>query len=89
MSVRSIALLPSLGSSREQRSPAPMSMTAPARTTYAQPAMTYGAGYGHGERSRSQLLFKLGGTENMSILAVNVLAVNFWLLTCWLLTFGC
>ena len=30
----------------------------------------------HGERSRLQLLFKLGGTENMSILAVNVLAVN-------------
>ena len=49
---------------------------------------------GHGERSRSQLLFelgkkkkkkqllfKLGGTENMTIWAVNVLAVNFWLLT--------
>ena len=34
-----------------------------------------------GERSRLQLLLKLGGTENMSILAVNVLAVNFWLLT--------
>ena len=36
---------------------------------------------GHGERSRSQSLFKLGGTENLSILAgnaldVNVLAVN-------------
>ena len=31
---------------------------------------------GHGERSRLQLLFKLGGTEN-------------WLLTCWLFTFGC
>ena len=39
---------------------------------------------GHGERSRSQLLFKLGGTENMRILAVNVLAVKFWLLI-----FGC
>ena len=36
---------------------------------------------GHGERSRSQFFFKLGGTENMSILDVNVLAVNFWLLT--------
>ena len=35
----------------------------------------------HGERSRLQLLFKLAGTENMLILAVNVLAVNFWLLT--------
>ena len=33
-----------------------------------------------GERSRSQLHFKLGGTENMSILVVNVLIVNFWLL---------
>ena len=37
-----------------------------------------------GERSRSQLLFKLGGTENMRILAVNILAVKFWLLI-----FGC
>ena len=35
----------------------------------------------HGERSRSQLHFRLGGTENSLILAVNVLAVNFWLLT--------
>ena len=35
---------------------------------------------GHGERSRLELLFKLGGTENasenLSILAVNTLAVN-------------
>ena len=31
---------------------------------------------GHGERSRLQLRFKLGGAENLSILAVNVLAVN-------------
>ena len=30
----------------------------------------------HGERSRSQLLFKKAGTENMLILAVNGLAVN-------------
>ena len=29
-----------------------------------------------GERSRSQLHFKLGGAENRSILAVNALAVN-------------
>ena len=36
---------------------------------------------GHGERSRLQLPFKLGGTENISILAVNVLTVNFWLLS--------
>ena len=34
---------------------------------------------GHGERARSQLLFKLAGTENMRI----------WLLTFWLLNFGC
>ena len=39
---------------------------------------------GHGERSRLQLLFKLGGTENMLILAVNVLAVNPWLFTVYL-----
>ena len=31
---------------------------------------------GHGERSRLQLHFKLGGQENSLILAVNVLAVN-------------
>ena len=31
---------------------------------------------GRGERSRSQLHFKLGGAENLSILAVNALAVN-------------
>ena len=33
---------------------------------------------GHGERSRSELHFKLGGTvtENLSILAGNALAVN-------------
>ena len=31
---------------------------------------------GHGERSCLQLLFKLGGRENLSILAVNVWAVN-------------
>ena len=31
---------------------------------------------GHGERSRLQLLFKFGPTENNCILAVNVLAVN-------------
>ena len=31
---------------------------------------------GHGERSRSQLLLKLAGAENMLILAVNDLAVN-------------
>ena len=31
---------------------------------------------GHGERSRSQLLLKLAGSEIMPILAVNVLAVN-------------
>ena len=31
---------------------------------------------GHGERSRSQLLLKLAGAENVLILAVNVLAVN-------------
>ena len=30
----------------------------------------------HGERSRSQLLFQLGGTENTLILAVNILDVN-------------
>ena len=30
----------------------------------------------HGERSRTYLHFKLGGTENLSILAVNALAVN-------------
>ena len=35
----------------------------------------------HGERSRSQLLFQLGGAENMLILAVNGLAVKFWLST--------
>ena len=32
--------------------------------------------HGHGERSRSQLLSKLGGTENMLILVVNILAVK-------------
>ena len=31
---------------------------------------------GHGERSRSQLLFKLACRGNMRILAVNALAVN-------------
>ena len=31
---------------------------------------------GHGERSRSELHFKLAGTGNMLILAVNGLAVN-------------
>ena len=31
---------------------------------------------GNGERSRSQLLFKVAGTGNMLILAVNGLAVN-------------
>ena len=31
---------------------------------------------GDGERSRSQLLLKLGGIENILILAVNDLAVN-------------
>ena len=31
---------------------------------------------GHEERSRLQLHFKLGGPENLSILAVHVLAVN-------------
>ena len=31
---------------------------------------------GHGERSRSQLHFQLGGPENVQILAVNLLAVN-------------
>ena len=31
---------------------------------------------GHGERSRSKLLFKLAATENVVSLAVNVLAVN-------------
>ena len=31
---------------------------------------------GHGERSRSQLLLKLAGAENVLILAVNALAVN-------------
>ena len=30
----------------------------------------------HGERSRSQLLLKLAGAENVLILAVHVLAVN-------------
>ena len=39
---------------------------------------------GRGERSRSQLLLKLGGTEIVLILAVNILAVKFWLLI-----FGC
>ena len=40
-----------------------------------------GVGFaGHGERSRSQLLLKLAGTENRVNLAVNVLAVEFWLL---------
>ena len=34
------------------------------------------SGKGHGERSRLQLLFKLGGPENLSILAVNVLGAN-------------
>ena len=35
------------------------------------------AGVGrHGERSRSQVLLKLAGAENVLILAVNVLAVN-------------
>ena len=33
-------------------------------------------GFGHGERSRSQLLPKLAGAENGLILAVNGLAVN-------------
>ena len=33
-------------------------------------------GRGHGERSRSELLFKIGGTENLSILVANVLVVN-------------
>ena len=32
---------------------------------------------GHVERSRSELLLKLAGTENIVILAVNVLAVNY------------
>ena len=36
---------------------------------------------GHGERSGSQLLLKLAGTENMLILAVDVLAVEFRLLS--------
>ena len=43
------------------------------------PAAPCGAGRaaaGHGERSRLQLLFKLGSAENLSILAVNALAVN-------------
>ena len=31
---------------------------------------------GRGERSRSQLLLKLAGAENMLILAVNALVVN-------------
>ena len=31
---------------------------------------------GHGERSRSYLHFKIGGAENMLILAVNILAVH-------------
>ena len=39
-------------------------------------AAACGRDAGHGERSRLQLLFKLGGTKNISILAVNVLAVN-------------
>ena len=34
---------------------------------------------GHGERSRSQLHFQLGGPENVQILAVNLLAVNVFL----------
>ena len=34
------------------------------------------AGLRHGERSRSQLHFQLGGPENVQILAVNLLAVN-------------
>ena len=33
-------------------------------------------GAGHGERSRSWLQFKLGGTENLSILVVNAMAFN-------------
>ena len=32
--------------------------------------------WGHGERSRLQLHFKLGCTENLSILVVNALAVH-------------
>ena len=39
-------------------------------------AMTAPVERDHRERSRSQLHFKLGGTGNLSILAVNALAVN-------------
>ena len=42
----------------------------------AQRAAQRDAHRGHGERSRSELLFKLAGAEK-------------WLLTCWLLKFGC
>ena len=46
-----------------------------------QPTTLRGLSAGHGERSRSQLYYKRGGTENLSVwavyaLVVNVLAVN-------------
>ena len=40
-------------------------------------ASARGRAAGRGERSRLQLHFELGGSENLSILAVNVLAVDF------------
>ena len=53
--------------------------TSPAGGRARAPARCHGSdecGTGHGERSRSQLLFKKAGTENMSIMAVHVLAVD-------------
>ena len=50
--------------------------TAPIRRGPGRPARSTGMSSGHGERSRSQLHFQLGGAENLSILVVNALAVN-------------
>ena len=44
------------------------------------PALGF-AGVGHGERSRSQVVFRFAGTESILILAVNLLAVDFLQLT--------
>ena len=46
------------------------------RRLMAVDELAYTVVVGHGERSRSQLLLKLAGAENVPILAVNGLAVN-------------
>ena len=46
-------------------------------------AASAGAASGRGERSRSELLFELGGKEHVQNLVVKL---TFWLLTFWLLT---